>query len=128
MRFLYFDWPHLAYRIEAARLPARRADGTVASSPLVGPDPDALVVIGGQPWEPGTVLDCSPAARRLGVTRGQPLGTAHRLVPEAQFLPADRETYRYKVEAALEALANFTPSLEADSAPEARSFGQVLLG
>ena len=32
------------------------------------------------------------------------------------------------MEAALYALADFTPSLEADSAPEARTFGQVLLG
>jgi nucleotidyltransferase/DNA polymerase involved in DNA repair len=126
MRFLYFDWPHLAYRIEAARPPARRPDGTLAGN--ASAEPDDLVVIGGQPWEPGTVLDCSPAARRLGVTRGQPLGTAHRLVPEAQFLPADRETYQRTMEAALEALANFTPSLEADGAPEARGFGQVLLG
>ena len=62
------------------------------------------------------------------MTRGQPLGTAHRLVPEAQFLVADRETYMQKMEAALSALAEFTPSLEADSAPEARTFGQVLLG
>ena len=95
---------------------------------MAGQEVDALVVIGGQPWEPGTVLDCSPAARRLGVTRGQPLGTAHRLVPEAQFLPADRETYRQTMEAALQALSEFTPSIEADSAPEARTFGQVLLG
>ncbi len=123
MRFLYFDWPHLAYRIEAARPPARRADGT-----LHGQEINELVVIGGQPWEPGTVLDCSPAARRLGVARGQPLGTAHRLVPEAQFLPSDRDTYRQKMEAALSALADFTPSLEAESTPEARTFGQVLLG
>ena len=123
MRFLYFDWPHLAYRIEAARAPVRRSDGTLAAGQL-----DELVVIGGQPWEPGTVLDCSPAARRLGVARDQPLGTAHRLVPEAQFLPADRETYRRSMDAALEELARFTPSLEADSAPEARTFGQILLG
>src|SRR5688572_13111056 len=105
MRFLYFDWPHLAYRIESARLPEQELQ--------------EFVVIGGQPWEPRTVLDCSPAARRLGVTRGQPLGMAHRLVPEAQFLAVDRETYRGQMEAALEALANFTPSIEADSAPEA---------
>jgi protein ImuB len=111
MRFLYLDWPHLAYRIEAARAPLAE-----------------LVVIGGQPWEQGTVLDCSPAAQRLGVARDQPLGTAHRLVPEAQFMPADRETYRDRMETALESLARFTPSLEADSAPEARKFGQILLG
>ncbi len=114
MRFLYLDWPHLCHRIESAR--ARPA-------PL-----DELVVIGGQPWEPGTVLDCSPAARRLGVVRGQPLGTAHRLVPEAQFIPADRDAYRAQMDAALDALAQFTPSIEADSSVEARTFGQVLLG
>jgi len=119
MRFLYFDWPHLAYRIEAARELARQPNGALIPE---------LVVIGGQPWEPGTVLDCSPAASRLGVAKDQPLGTAHRLVPEAQFLPADRETYRQRMEAALEALARFTPSLEAEVAPDARTFGQVLLG
>jgi len=56
------------------------------------------------------------------------LGTAHRLVPEAQFLPAERETYRLRMEAALDSLARFTPSLEADSDPGARAFGQILLG
>src|SRR5829696_1940775 len=104
MRFLYFDWPHLAYRIEASRLPARRPDGTVGTA-LVGQAADELVVIGGQPWEPGAALDCSPAARRLGVTRGQPLGTAHRLVPEAQFLAADVDSYRTAMDAALDVLA-----------------------
>lgn len=119
MRFLYLDWPHLAYRIEAARPQARQPNGAPLSE---------LVVIGGQPWEPGTVLDCSPAARRLGVARDQPLGTAHRLVPEAQFLSADLETYRERMAAALDALTRFTPSLEADVAPDARTFGQILLG
>ncbi|HUR16311.1 MAG TPA: DNA polymerase Y family protein [Candidatus Limnocylindrales bacterium] len=114
MRFLYLDWPHLCHRLELAR--ARQA-------PL-----DELVVIGGQPWEAGTVLDCSPSARRLGVLRGQPLGTAHRLVPEAQFLPADHDAYRGRMDAALEEMARFTPSVESDSDPEARTFGQILLG
>jgi protein ImuB len=111
MRLLYLDWPHLCYRIEAARAEL----------------PD-LVVIGGQPWEQGEVVDCSPAARRLGVERGLPLGTAHRLVPEARFLPADLPAYRRTLEVALDALANFTPSLEAVPDPAERGFGQVLLG
>ncbi|MEO6349434.1 MAG: hypothetical protein ABIP53_02185 [Candidatus Limnocylindrales bacterium] len=115
MRFLYLDWPHLAYRLEAARAPKE--------APL-----QDLVVVGGQPWEPGAVLDCSPAASHLGVVRAQPLGTAHRLVPEAQFVAADRGHYRERMEAALDALAAFTPSVEADSAPEGRRFGQILLG
>jgi protein ImuB len=111
MRLLYLDWPHLCYRIEAGReaLPE-------------------LVVVGGQPWEQGEVVDCSPAARRLGVERGLPLGTAHRLVPEARFLPADLAAYRRTMEVALDALANFTPSLEAQPDPQERGFGQVLLG
>ena len=111
MRLLYLDWPHLCYRIEAAR--------------VVLPD---LVVVGGQPWEQGEVVDCSPAARRLGVERGLPLGTAHRLVPEARFLPARLPVYRRALEVALDALANFTPSLEAQPNPLERGFGQVLLG
>jgi len=111
MRLLYLDWPHLCYRIEAAR----------AALP-------ELVVVGGQPWEPGEVVDCSPQAQRLGVTRGQPLGTAHRLVPEARFLPAELSAYRRALEVALDALAAFTPSLEAEPDPTERAFGRVLLG
>lgn len=111
MRLLYLDWPHLCYRLEAAR----------AALP-------ELVVVGGQPWEPGEVVDCSPAAQRLGVTRGQPLGTAHRLVPEARFLVADLSTYRRALEVVLDALAAFTPSLEAAVDPTERAFGRVLLG
>ncbi|CAN5797166.1 hypothetical protein BH24CHL5_BH24CHL5_13640 [soil metagenome] len=115
MRLLYLDWPHLCYRLEAARAPA--------ATPL-----PELVVVGGQPWEPGAVLDCSPAAQRLGVARGQPLGTAHRLAPEALFLPARVESYARALETVLDALAAFTPALEAETRPEARGFGQVLLG
>jgi protein ImuB len=115
MRLLYLDWPHLPLRIEAARA------GAAESLP-------ELVVIGGQPWEPGSVLDCSPAARRLGVRRGQPLGTAHRLAPEARFMPADRAAYRGWMEAALDSLAAFTPALEGGTDPAADGFGQVMLG
>lgn len=115
MRLLYIDWPHLAHRIEATR--------ASTSAPL-----PELTVIGGQPWESATVLDCSPAAVRLGVRRDQPLGTAHRLAPEAHFIGADRELYVRTMERALDALAAFTPGIEAESLPDARSFGQVLLG
>lgn len=113
MRLLYLDWPHLCHRLEAARA----VDGL-----------PELVVIGGHPWEPGTVLDCSPAARRLGVVRDQPLGTAHRLAPEALFMPADRDAYRRRMGFVLDALAGFTPALEAELDVDGRTFGQVLLG
>jgi protein ImuB len=112
MRLLFLAWPHLPLRLE-------RAHHDLS---------EELVVLGGQPWEPGLVLDCSPAARRLGVRRGQPLGTAHKLVPEARFLAADRPAYRSAFEGALDALSAFTPSLEGVSDPDAEGFGQAHLG
>jgi protein ImuB len=112
MRLLHLGWPHLPLRIERSR-------GAIAGE---------FVVLGGQPWDADTVLDCSPQARRLGVRRGQPLGEAHKLVPEALFLPADRLLYRAKFEAALDALSAFTPALEGESDPDAATFGEALLG
>ncbi|MGH2467769.1 MAG: hypothetical protein ACRDGL_08580, partial [Candidatus Limnocylindrales bacterium] len=84
--------------------------------------------MGGQPWEPGTVLDADGAATRLGVRRGQALAVAHRLAPEATFLPADPAHYRAAMERALDALAAFTPALEAEVDPAAPTFGRALLG
>lgn len=140
MRLLYLDWPHLCYRIEAQATGGHRLEAgghpvRAQQRPKAGCGGGAsrvqlpeLVVIGGQPWEEGEVVDCSPAARRLGVERGLPLGTAHRLVPEARFLPADLPAYQRALEVALDALAAFTPSLEAQPDPLGRGFGQVLLG
>src|SRR5688500_15646371 len=116
MRLLYLDWPHLPFLLEAERL-------AVEGTPL-----PELVVVGGQPWDAGSVLDCSPAARRLGVRRGQPLGSAHTLVPEARFLPADRPAYAAAMQSAIDALAGFTPALEAEPDPDAERFGQAMLG
>ncbi len=112
MRLLHLAWPHLPLRLEATRHPL----------------PPGPLVLGGQPWEAGTVLDASPAAVRLGVRRGQPLGSAHKLVPEATFLVPDPPAYRAAVEAALEALAGFTPAVEGEVNPEAPAFGRILLG
>ena len=53
MRLLYLDWPHLHFRLAAEQLQA--AAEAVPE----------LVVVGGQPWEPGFVVDCSPPANRL---------------------------------------------------------------
>jgi protein ImuB len=74
------------------------------------------------------VLDCTAAARKLGGRRGQPLGSAHDLVPEATFLPIDLTAYRTAFERALEVLADFTPSLEGETDPRASAFGQAFLG
>ena len=112
MRLLYLDWPHLPLRLELARHPID----------------SELIVLGGHPWEPGVVLDCSTAAARLGVRRGQPLGSAHNLVPEAVFLPADPDAYRSAFEAALEVLGDFTPGIEGEVDPAHAAFGQAFLG
>ncbi|HET7676796.1 MAG TPA: hypothetical protein VFK38_03015 [Candidatus Limnocylindrales bacterium] len=74
------------------------------------------------------MLDCSPAARRLGVRPGQPLGSAHKLAPEALFLAPDPPAYRAAAERGLDALAAFTPAVEGRSEPAEPGFGQVLLG
>ncbi|HEX5451291.1 MAG TPA: hypothetical protein VFW86_02790, partial [Candidatus Limnocylindrales bacterium] len=86
------------------------------------------LVIGGQPWEPGSVLDADPAAVRLGVHTGQPLTVAGRLAPEATFLPADPGAWRSALEQALEVVAGFCPAVEAEVEPGRPGFGRILLG
>jgi protein ImuB len=81
------------------------------------------VVLGGQPWANGNVLDADPAARALGVRRGMPLGSAHRLAPEATFLDADPEADRAELEAAFERLADFSPAIAGTSEPTDVAFG-----
>jgi hypothetical protein len=62
------------------------------------------------------------------VRPGQPLGSAHKLVPEATFLPADPPAYRAAWAAALERIAEFTPAVEASEEPAAADFGRAILG
>ena len=112
MRLLYLDWPHLSLRLALGR----------------DPDPGEVVVLGGRPWDAARVLDHSPAAGVLGVRRGQPLGTAHSLAPEALFLPPDAVRLAGPLEAALEALGTLAPAVEGEVAPAAPSFGRVLIG
>jgi protein ImuB len=69
------------------------------------------VVLGGQPWTDGVVLDMSPAAREMGIRRGIPLGAAHRLAPEAVFLEPDPAADAVALEAALDRLAAFSPGI-----------------
>jgi protein ImuB len=112
MRLLTLEWPHLALRSALGR----------------DPDPEEAVVLGGRPWDPGSVVDRSPAAGALGVRRGQPLGTAHSLVPEGTFLPLDAVRLVAPLEGALEALSTLAPAVEATLDPLAPSFGRVLVG
>ena len=98
MRLLHLYWPHLPLRLARAR----HSDSFPTDRP---------VIVGGQPWTDGTVIDADPAARALGVRRGIPLGSAHRLAPEAAFLDPEPEADNAAVEAAFEALARFSPGL-----------------
>jgi protein ImuB len=69
------------------------------------------------------VIDADPAARALGVRRGIPLGSAHRLAPEAAFLDPEPDADAAAVEAAFEALARFSPGLAGTSDHTDAAFG-----
>jgi protein ImuB len=109
MRLLHLYRPHLPLELARAR----------ASEPFpVGP-----LILGGRPWDPGPVVDADPAARALGVRRGMPLGSAHRLVPEAFFIDPDPDADRAIVEAAFEALAAFSPGIAGSADATDSTFG-----
>lgn len=110
MRLLHLHRPHLLLDLARRRLPS-------------GSWPAGPVVLGGKPWSNGSVLDADPAARALGVRRGMPLGSAHRLAPEATFLDADPEADRAKLEAAFERLGAFSPAVAGTSDPGDVAFG-----
>ena len=81
------------------------------------------MILGGAPWSNGNVLDADPTARALGVRRGMPLGSAHRLAPEATFLDARPEADRAELEAAFERLARFSPAIAGTTEPTDVAFG-----
>ena len=110
MRLLHLHRPHLLLDFARRRLPS--------GSWPVGP-----VVLGGQPWVNANVLDADPQARALGVRRGMPLGSAHRLAPEATFLDANPEADRAELEAAFERLGAFSPAICGTSDPADVAFG-----
>ena len=121
MRLLHLIWPHLPLRLALIRLGPPGSAGISTSSP---PGP---IVLGGQPWTDGTVIDADPLARALGVRRGIPLGSAHRLAPEATFLDLAPEADRDAVEAACERLAAFSPGIAGTSDVRDPSFGRLVL-
>ena len=108
MRLLHLYWPHLPLDLARSRSASF---------------PNGPIVLGGQPWTDGTVIDANGPARALGVRRGIPLGTAHRLAPEAVFLDPKQEADAASVEAAFEALAAFSPSLAGVVDPADPAFG-----
>jgi protein ImuB len=114
MRLLHLYWPHLPIR-----LARHRRSGSFPT--------DRPVVLGGQPWTDGTVIDADPMARALGVRRGIPLGSAHRLAPEAVFLDSEPEADTRAVEDAFETLARFSPGLAGTTDPADAAFGLIEL-
>jgi protein ImuB len=111
MRLLHLYWPHLLIRLARDR----------SSTPFEA-EP---IVLGGMPWTKGTVLDASRSALELGVRPGMPLGTAHRLVPEARFLDPNPDADGAALEAALERLAGFSPGVAAETDPALPGFGRA---
>jgi protein ImuB len=109
MRLLHLHRPHLPLELARAR----------ASEPF----PPGPLVLGGRPWDPGPVVDANPEARVLGVRRGMPLASAHRLVPEATFIDPDADADRAAVETAFEALAAFSPGIAGSADPADGTFG-----
>jgi hypothetical protein len=57
-----------------------------------------------------------------------PLGSAHRLVPEATFIEPDLEADQAAIEALFEALAVYSPSLAGATDPLATAFGLLEVG
>jgi protein ImuB len=112
MRLLHLYWPHLPIRLARAR----HSDSFPTDRP---------VVLGGQPWTEGTVIDADPAARALGVRRGIPLASAHRLAPEATFLDPEPDEDGAALEAAFETLARFSPGLAGTTRPADPAFGLI---
>ena len=111
MRLLHLYWSHLPLRL------ARHRGATSGSFPT------GTVVLGGQPWDDAVVLDMSPAAREMGIRRGMPLGSAHRLSPEAAFLVPEPDADRAAIEAALDRLATFSPGVAGATDPADPAFG-----
>ena len=111
MRLLHIYWPHLP--LDLARERRERS----------GSFPEGPVVLGGQPWTDGQVIDANAAARQLGVRRGMPLGSAHRLAPEATFLDPAPAADAAALERAFAALGRFSPGLAGATATADPAFG-----
>jgi hypothetical protein len=77
------------------------------------------------PWAEGVVLDASPEAQAMGVRRGMPLGSAHRLAPEATFVDSDPAADAAVAVAALDRLASFSPGVAGTTDPTDPAFGSV---
>jgi DNA polymerase-4 len=67
---------------------------------------------GGDPTKRGVVSTASYEARKFGIHSAMPLRTAHKLCPNAIFLPVDHEEYSRVSQKVKAILREFTPILE----------------
>jgi DNA polymerase-4 len=77
------------------------------------------VVVGGRANERGVVSAASYAARKFGVHSAMPLRTAHKLCPQAIFVPGHRERYMESSRQVYGVLKKFSPKVEMASIDEA---------
>jgi DNA polymerase-4 len=70
------------------------------------------VVVGGKSDQRGVVATASYEARRFGLRSGMPLTTAHRLCPQAIFVPGNFPEYRAASRDFMAILADFSPFLQ----------------
>ena len=97
MRIACILAPHLPVQVE------RNRDPGLTGRPII---------VGGQPWDPGVVLDCCPAGEADGVRPGIRLARAEVLCPTARFLPADEPAYRAAHQALEAAIRQLTDRIE----------------
>jgi DNA polymerase-4 len=96
-KIVYLTAPHLPVQVEQQR---HLANG------------EAACIIGGRPWDPSVVLDCSALAQAAGVHPGMGLARAAMRCPDAQFLPADNDAYHAVQQQVDAALRQFTDRVE----------------
>jgi DNA polymerase-4 len=77
------------------------------------------VVVGGKADERGVVSAASYAARKFGVHSAMPLRTAHKLCPQAIFVPGHRDRYMDYSARVYKILQSFSPRVEMASIDEA---------
>lgn len=78
-----------------------------------------IVGAGGDPLKRGVVSAASYEARKYGIHAGMPLKKAHKLCPQAVFLPVDFEAYEKESERFMEILHGYSPLVESFGMDEA---------
>ncbi len=73
------------------------------------------VVIGGSPFDDGSVFDVSPEAMAYGIKIGMTLRKAYSLCPRAVFLPRNEILCKGLFEKVLEKLDDFSPAVEIEA-------------